>query len=299
MMEAAPTGAKNDEFNILYTMYKDLPVGAALVNGDMAVMSSNKRMCGYFSGGESGIDGLSVCQILSCSPDIDKCENCKVKNAVCQNINGNAMTDSFVIKLCTGKWFKINGIPVEYGGKSFAVLFFYDITEQQLNENSLRKKLTLDRHTNALNKCALLEYLGTALADKRRKPLTLCMADFDDFKNINDTCGHLEGNRVLAVFSEIVRKSIRADDIFGRFGGEEFIFIFTDTKITQSVEIIKRIQQELCEYFIKKLPMPVTFSAGAVYAGADGKFSSNDLISSADRLLYKAKHEGKNRVEIS
>jgi len=144
-----------------------------------------------------------------------------------------------------------------------------------------------------------MECLDAVLADENRKSFTLCMIDFDDFKNINDTCGHLEGGRVLTAFSEIARKNIRSGDIFGRFGGEEFIFIFTDTKITQSVKIIKRIQNELREYFAAKLPMPVTFSAGAVYAGADGKFSRDELIAYVDKLLYKAKRGEKNRIEMS
>ena len=227
-----------------------------------------------------------------------KCTKCKIKNTVCRNINCHTPTESFSIKSGTEKWFKINGMPVKYGGKNYAALFFYDITEQKLNEKSLREELALDRHTKALNKCALMECLDAVLADKNRKPFTLCMIDFDDFKNINDTCGHLEGDRVLAAFSEIVRKNIRAKDIFGRFGGEEFIFIFTDTKIMQSVKIIKRIQNELREYFIGKLPMPITFSAGTIYVNADDKFSRDELISATDKLLYKAKREGKNRIEM-
>ena len=297
-MEAAPEKAINDDFNIFYTMYKDLPVGAALVNGNMTIISSNRLMCGYFSHYGTGIDGLSVCRILNCRQNKNKCEKCNIKNTVCQNINGHTLAESFSIKSGTEKWFKINGIPVKYGGKNYAALFFYDITEQMLNEKSLREELALDRHTKALNKCALMEYLDAVLADKNRKPFTLCIIDFDDFKNINDTCGHLEGDRVLAAFSEIVRKNIRSKDIFSRFGGEEFIFIFTDTKIAQSMKIIKRIQNELREYFIGKLPMPVTFSAGTIYAGADNKFSRDELIAYVDKLLYKAKREGKNRIEM-
>lgn len=298
-MEAAPEKAINDDFNIFYTMYKDLPVGAALVNGNMTIISSNRLMCGYFSHYEIGIDGLSVCRILNCRQNKNKCEKCNIRNTVCRNINCHTPTESFSIKSGTKKWFKINGMPVKYGGKNYAALLFYDITEQKLNEKSLREELALDRHTKALNKCALMEYLDAVLADKNRKPFTLCMLDFDDFKNINDTCGHLEGDRVLTAFSEIARKNIRADDIFGRFGGEEFIFIFTDTKITQSVKIIKRIQNELREYFAAKLPMPVTFSAGVVYAGADDRFSRDELIAYVDKLLYKAKRGGKNRIEAN
>ena len=298
LMEAAPEKTINDDFNIFYTVYKDLPVGAVLVNSGMTIISSNRCMCGYFSHDETGIDGLSVCQILNCGSGLRKCENCIIKSTVKRSLKCHTPTETFSMELEPERWFKINGIPVKYGGKNYAALFFYDITEQKLNEKLLRAKLTLDQHTKALNKCALMEYLDAALADKNRKPFTLCMIDFDDFKNINDTCGHLEGDRVLTAFSEIARKNIRSDDIFGRFGGEEFIFIFTDTKIAQSVKIIKRIQNELCEYFIGKLPMPVTFSAGTIYAGADGIFQRDELISAADKLLYKAKRGGKNKIEM-
>ena len=88
-----------------------------------------------FFGSETNIDGLlSVCQILNCRQNMRKCTKCKIKNTVCRNINGHAPTESFSIKSGTEKWFKINGIPIKYGGGNYAALFFYDITEQMLNK---------------------------------------------------------------------------------------------------------------------------------------------------------------------
>ena len=75
LMETAPKKTINDDFNIFYTMYKDLPVGAVLVNSGMTIISSNRRMCEYFSNYETGIDGLSVCRILNCCSGLCKCEN--------------------------------------------------------------------------------------------------------------------------------------------------------------------------------------------------------------------------------
>lgn len=296
-METAPEKAMADDIGILYTMYKDLPVGAVLVDSSMKILSSNKCMCGYFPEWKEGIDGMSVCKVLGCTPETHKCVKCGLKKIIKCSLSENIVCKSFVMETAGGKWFKINGIPLKYGDASYAALFFSDITEQKLSEKSLLAKLELDQHTKALNKRALMDYTDAMLKDKGRKPFTICMVDFDNFKNINDTCGHLAGDKVLETFSDIARKNIRSADIFARFGGEEFVFIFIGAGTAQSVKIIKRIQDELYSSFAGKLPMPVTFSAGAVYAAADGRFTRESLFSAVDKLLYKAKSEGKRRVE--
>lgn len=297
LMTAVSKDITDDDYNIFYTMYKDLPIGAALVNNGMTVISSNKQMCRYFPCSGAGIDGFPLCKALKCSSNHPSCGRCQLKSAVECIVTESIRTEIFEMQLGTERWFRINGIPVNYAGKNYAALFFYDITEHMHKEETMRKQLSIDIPTKALNKSAIMEYLDAALYSKYRTPFTMCMVDFDNFKIINDTCGHLAGDNVLSAFSDIVRKNIRQGDIFGRFGGEEFIFVFTDTKLSYAVEIIKRIQKELLESFAGELPMPVTFSAGAVYASDSSCLSKEKLISTADRLMYTAKKKGKNKIE--
>jgi diguanylate cyclase (GGDEF)-like protein len=124
------------------------------------------------------------------------------------------------------------------------------------------------------------------------------MIDFDNFKEINDQCGHLMGDRVLRVFADIARKHIRKDDILGRFGGEEFVFIFKDADEQQSLEILKRIHKELEGHFAKKFKIQVTFSAGIIAAGNEDFIPPiyTKLLDKVDRMLYQAKNCGRGRA---
>jgi diguanylate cyclase (GGDEF)-like protein len=106
------------------------------------------------------------------------------------------------------------------------------------------------------------------------------------------------GDKVLVTFSEIARKHIRKKDIIGRYGGEEFVFIFPETNQSQAFRILKRIHNELRLFFTQYMELPVTFSAGIVHVDHNecDLQNSNDLIGSVDRMLYRAKKRGRNRA---
>ncbi len=127
------------------------------------------------------------------------------------------------------------------------------------------------------------------------------MTDFDDFKEINDQYGHTMGDKVLRAFSHISHKNIGSSDILGRYGGEEFVFIFLETSLLDAIKSISRIQSELKESFGNILPHPVTFSAGLAYIDAQACrcMGCTGLINLADNLLYQAKNRGKNRIVTS
>ena len=192
------------------------------------------------------------------------------------------------------RWFTVGGHPVSFFGRRYAVLFFHDITLQMLREKILRQKLKLDRQTNILNKVSLLHTLDALLRAKGRGPLAVCMIDFDDFKSINDRHGHLMGDRVLETFCRIARRDVRAGDILGRFGGEEFLFVLKADR-EQAVSILRRIQFDLRKSFFSVLALPVTFSAGVAACGEKPR-GWEELVKEADGLLYRAKANGKNRI---
>ena len=135
---------------------------------------------------------------------------------------------------------------------------------------------------------------------KNKEPLAIMMIDIDDFKNINDTYGHQFGDRVIQNIADVISKSIRKNDIIGRYGGEEFIVFFNGNSKKDYIAISERIrcnienspiENNLGE-FIK-----VTCSIGVVYKDVI-KESLDDLINFADMALYKAKKTGKNKVVI-
>lgn len=123
--------------------------------------------------------------------------------------------------------------------------------------------------------------------------------DIDNFKHINDTYGHAAGDKLLGVFSRILKENCRGTDMVGRYGGDEFIILMSNTNLEKAIGFAKRICKTIEEsnFTYKGKKIKITTSIGiAVRSSYNSKY---DMIDSADKLLYKAKSEGKNRFEWS
>ncbi|QLE09600.1 sensor domain-containing diguanylate cyclase [Pseudoalteromonas shioyasakiensis] len=136
-----------------------------------------------------------------------------------------------------------------------------------------------------------------SLHERKNLPITIGFIDFDNFKSINDTYGHQAGDKVLKSFTKIAQTTLRREDLIFRFGGEEFLVVFQGVGLMGANNALVRLQSAvkniLINHGIKALNF--TFSAGLVEL--DKRTSIKDVIKQADKQLYKAKEEGKNRVE--
>ena len=295
------------ENRILYDLYQNLPIGVVLLDPHLKILSANRKFRTYFPFHPEGPEGFLLCSAIGCQErfdDSEGCENCSIVKNV-----GSMMRDNVPMKAIEVRhhspeqyhrgtqWFRINGMPADCSYRRYGILFFDDVTDHMKKEKALKKKLELDLPTNVLNKYGLMRYLDSLSQAEKTEPVVACMIDFDDFKKINDQYGHLMGDKVLNRFSEIARKSIRANDALGRYGGEEFLFVFRGAKLDQARNIVGRVQAELRDSFQGILPMPVTFSAGMICMEEGSLFPRwDDLIETMDKLLYCAKAEGKNRI---
>ncbi|WP_147615852.1 GGDEF domain-containing protein [Treponema pectinovorum] len=154
----------------------------------------------------------------------------------------------------------------------------------------------LDPLTGAFNRRYMDIYLRKELnrCNRYEKNLSIMLLDIDDFKKINDTYGHVIGDTILAEISAIFKSTIRTEDVFCRYGGEEFLIIMPETKAEQSLNLFERIQKKLLtsELYAN---FGVTVSAGtAMYT--PNKDDLANLIRYADISLYKAKANGKNQI---
>jgi diguanylate cyclase (GGDEF)-like protein len=129
------------------------------------------------------------------------------------------------------------------------------------------------------------------LAQRRHSPITLAFLDLDDFKIMNDTYGHLEGDHVLRVTGRVLKESMRVVDTAARFGGDEFVLVFPDTDAHGAEEAIAKIRQGLRQCLESEAPK-VTFSIGAI-TFLDVPPSVNEALKAADALMYDAKRRGK------
>ncbi len=159
---------------------------------------------------------------------------------------------------------------------------------EKLQEKAMRDSQTgLYNHTEFYNK---LE--GTIERDEK---FCLVMIDIDDFKIVNDTYGHQMGDRVVAYISEVIKRSIRQEDVAARYGGDEFAIILRGI----GKDIAKGIAERLrISVTAGDSPVKITISLG-VACRPDDALESNDIVMLADKALYMAKMRGKNRVVLA
>jgi diguanylate cyclase len=124
----------------------------------------------------------------------------------------------------------------------------------------------------------------------------VAVLDLDNFKRLNDTYGHQAGDDALVHLMNVVRKTLRPTDITARYGGEEFVILFSETTLPQAVQAMNRLQRELTKRFFlhNNERLLITFSAG-VAQFKTGE-TQDAVIERADRAMYQAKLQGKNRV---
>jgi diguanylate cyclase (GGDEF)-like protein len=178
-----------------------------------------------------------------------------------------------------------------------------DLHRQIEAKNRLLAELALtDALTGLPNRRAIEDWALHQLSGAARHgfPFWVVMIDLDNFKNVNDMYGHDAGDTVLRGFAEILRTSTRMSDISGRIGGEEFIHVLThadEQAIKVAVERVRK-QFEAQQFSLGGAPVTLTASFGA--AGFCGKAAPafSQLVSRADAALYRAKHLGRNRIEI-
>jgi len=164
----------------------------------------------------------------------------------------------------------------------------------------LERIASIDDLTGVLNRRAFMERAATEIARFRRtgRKFTAVMIDIDHFKAINDTYGHSAGDDVLRTFARVVSDALRAVDVFGRVGGEEFCIILDSTEKDDALMVCERIRQQVAEQCrVDPITWDITCSMGlATVAGEDVEFST--LMQHADHALYRAKKAGRNRCQF-
>jgi diguanylate cyclase (GGDEF)-like protein len=150
--------------------------------------------------------------------------------------------------------------------------------------------------SGAYRRDAFLDVLEREIVVSARRgvPLSMFMMDIDDFKAVNDTHGHLVGDKVIADFASRAASCLRAGDVVGRYGGEEFVVLLPRTDIEAALPVAERIRASIADPDVGDVPR-YTVSIGVAGLAADRR-SMAALLDAADKALYSAKRAGKNQV---
>ncbi|MBQ7563322.1 MAG: diguanylate cyclase [Lachnospiraceae bacterium] len=201
------------------------------------------------------------------------------------------------------RWYKVDIVSIlgHEGYVSHIIGHIMDIHEQKLKELELRLRADRDSLTGLMNKEATRSLIEKALEQYKGGSLTgaLFMIDTDNFKNINDSYGHMAGDRVLATIGEILTNNFKGMDITGRIGGDEFMVFMNNIRSEEdAAALAKKLQRMLAEAFSgEAIGKDVSISIGIAVCPKHG-LSFEELYQKADKALYFIKNNGKSGVKI-
>lgn len=194
-----------------------------------------------------------------------------------------------------------DGDRIQIGATTIIKFSFQDALEEEFQRQQY-ESATRDPLTHCYNKRFFIDRLPGELAFARRheKPLSLALIDIDHFKQINDAHGHLAGDLVLRSLGSVLQKRLRAEDIFVRYGGEEFALVMRETPLEKAFVAAERVRgiAEKTVFVYEGKKLRVTLSIGVAAAPAPGIETVEDLLKAADKNLYEAKQTGRNKVVV-
>ena len=174
-----------------------------------------------------------------------------------------------------------------------------EASELKSSMEAQRLEALRDALTELPNRAAYDDQIEAEFSRWRRhdRPLSISIIDIDHFKKINDTLGHLRGDKVLKLVAREISRRVRSEDFVARYGGEEFVVIMPDTDGDNAFTAMEKVRSaiEHCPFNFNNQRIPITASFGI------SSFSEGDEIEAcferADRALYQSKRNGRNRIE--
>lgn len=175
----------------------------------------------------------------------------------------------------------------------------FEVNENlELQKQILYKTSVTDALTNIFNRAYLMEVLEAEFAKSKRyhNTFSCILIDIDDFKAVNDNYGHLVGDVVLVKTADIIKGQLRAVDVFGRYGGEEFLIILPATHALEAKLVAEKLRKKIAETEIieRGHNVSISISLGISDSLTDDPNSHDDLLYKVDTALYQAKEKGKN-----
>lgn len=263
------------------------------------IIDCNQRACKLFEADETRLIGRRLASYFGNKDRMS--EFIEVIDGVREiDVDGDAYKDvEVVIDVDSTRQYhaEANLVEIEIEGKSHFLVFLRDITEKKIFQGCLEIQANYDAVTGLPNRVLAQDRLAQALRSAHRNQgnVALLFLDIDRFKNVNDTMGHMVGDRLLDAIGKRLKCLVREEDTVSRFGGDEFIVIMSSIINRAHVDdIAKKIISKISEPFLiegRELFMGVSIGI-AIYPEDGNDF--HDLLRNADAAMYRAKHEGRN-----
>ncbi|HEX9023935.1 MAG TPA: diguanylate cyclase [Geobacteraceae bacterium] len=306
---------RNNNF-MLYQILQGIPVPAFVIDRVHVIAHWNKAM--------ETLSGLSAAEMIGTRGhwrSFHASERPLMADLIVENTPDNALAsfyagkcrkstlieaawelESHFTEFRTGaKWLFCTAAPLtdDSGRITGAIETLQDITEQKLAAERYREMSITDSLTKLYNSRHFFRQLACEVERAKRyeTPLSLILLDIDNFKGYNDTYGHLEGDEVLKVLSEVLKKDLRSCDSAYRYGGEEFTLLLPETGSASALIAAERLRSDFARRVLTPLSgteVHMTISIGVgQYLPAE---PASGFLRRVDEAMYEAKGQGKNRV---
>jgi diguanylate cyclase (GGDEF)-like protein len=202
------------------------------------------------------------------------------------------------------QWLSVKSMPLTQGTQSDEgwVVSFRDVSSHQKLFEEVQEMAHKDPLTALNNRRFFFEKSEHIweVAYRHLRPISLLMMDLDHFKDVNDSGGHGAGDQVLKEAAQVIKGCLRTSDVLARFGGEEFVALLPETHPAEAVKVADKIRQAIAQLSVNYLDVnyAVTLSLGVTSFPSQEVEDLDALISLADKALYRAKNEGRNRVVL-
>ena len=281
-------------------------IGMCILDKNFHIVWVNQAAVDYWRIHMVNIIGNDIRELLR-SIDTEAIENSKEVIAKINSAfeNGEFIKDMKIHFLADGmdgeNWLMYNSKPIRVGYYAGGRIEQYiNITEIEILQKKIELLAVTDELTGIYNRRGLFELGFHDFKRARRSGSTLSViyVDIDRFKKLNDSYGHAKGDLALIELVERIQSNLRDMDIFGRYGGDEFVIIVPDANITQALEIAERIRTCIrsSPFMVNGDEIYLESSIGIAQINPDDNFAS--LLDRADHFMYRAKQKGFNQIEI-
>ena len=218
------------------------------------------------------------------------------------NVSSYKSNESIDFSLNDEKYFNadINPIMSNHGEQLGSVILVHDITESVILSRELEKMAYFDMLTGILNRRRFIDLASIQLDRVRRSENDsyIIIFDLDHFKLVNDEFGHLVGDKVLSTVAARIKDAIRPYDLFGRYGGEEFILFIFDIDKEGIFNLTERLRSVIGDKIMRIDNVDISITASFGCASANKTDTLEAIFQLADNALYQAKNEGRNKIVI-
>ncbi|RTQ99872.1 GGDEF domain-containing protein [Halomonas nitroreducens] len=275
------------------------PIGICITNADGIYEMVNPAYCDFFGYREDELLGQHFTLVV---PEAHRSMLSQLHDCFIQGEDAREIRQEWEVVRKDGAQRSIIAEAVRLVDGHGAVkkaTYVTDITERKRLERRLDFLARHDELTGLLNRRAGLARLDEEIARARRQGTPLCVAicDLDHFKQINDRHGHAMGDEALQGVAEVMHAELRRYDVLARLGGEEFLVMLPGAARPAAEQAIERLRARLEDARLGKPDLALTVSAGI--AGLAEGDSGEALLERADRALYQAKRQGRNRTRVA